>query len=211
MPETFYKYISCKDCEQQWRTYCPICKQIGNKWKDENGKNVPAHQLTEKSRNILKWTKGYKAVIEDRIINHPVPLKIKKKIVLKEKTKKETEAPIQPLPITWENFFMATKGIFDEIDYIPYGFESFYKSKGSEYFINEDKTQLVRKSNHWGYGIKYCNWYLKGYGFRYCASWSKLVDNPLKTGIIKIGNLKPIIKKKKKYQHQEFIPTQFDL
>ena len=143
-------------------------------------------------------------MFDDRIIIPP-PVKVKKQKIVLKKSKKIKEVPIQPLPITWENFFLATKGSFDEIEFIPDGFVSFFKSKGSEYFINDDKTILIRKSDHWGFGIRYCNWYLKDYGFNHCGNWKKTVEEPLKIGKINISELLPSIKDKtKKYQHQEF-------
>lgn len=135
------------------------------------------------------------------------PKKAKEKIILKPKY--ETEKPLQPLPITWENFFLATKGEFDEIFEIPNNYESIFKSKGSEYFINDEKTILIRKSDHWGFGIRNCHWYLKGYPRLHCGTWQKKQEQPLKIGIIKISELKEAIKPKKKrtFQSNEFILT----
>jgi hypothetical protein len=201
--ERFYKYIGCGDCQEMWTPYCPLCKQKGKHWKDENGHSVPSHQLTKKSLEILRNVTDYKATVEDRIITPPP--KKNKKVKLITKNKKEINIPEQPLPINWENFFLATKGTFEEISKIPNGFSSFFKSKGSEYFINEDKTILIRESDHWGFGIRYCNWYLKGYGFEHCGNWKKKIDEPLKIGKINIIELSPSFKEKsKRFQHQEF-------
>lgn len=212
MAETFYKYIGCEDCKTQFRSRCPLCKQKAHKWRDKNGRHVPLHQLTADSKSILRHTKrDYAVLFDDRIITPP-PIKVKKLKVKLKNSKKEKIVPEQPLPITWENFFIATKGAFEEIEFIPNSFESFFKSKGSEYFINDEKDKLVRKSDHWGFGIRYCNWYLKGYGFTHCGSWKKNQDEPLKIGLINISELLPSFKpKKKRFQYQEFIHSEFDL
>ena len=98
--------------------------------------------------------------------------------------------PIQPTPITINNFFISTKGLFNEISEIHLGFESFFKSKNSEYFTNSDRTILIRKSNHWGFRIKNCDWHLKGYGLVSCGRFSKENQNSFKIGIIKYSDLK---------------------
>jgi len=200
--ETFSRYIGCDDCQEQWTPYCPICKQKGQRWKDENGRNVPKHQLTEKSKTILLNTKKNIVVIENRIITPP-PVK-KRRITLNNK--KKIIVPDQPLPITWENFFIATRGTFDEIENMPNGFESFFKFKGSVYFINKDKSVLVRKSDHWGSRIRYCNWFLKGYGFQHCSAWKKQ-EEPVKIGIIKIADLKPFNQRKYKNENKILIKS----
>lgn len=102
-----------------------------------------------------------------------------------------SEPPNQTTPITWENFFIASKGMFTEVEEIPKNFTPLHKSRGSEYFISYDKKVLIRRSNHWGYGIRFCNWYLKGYGYDSCRRWKKNVDSPCKIGRVNINDLKP--------------------
>ena len=63
--------------------------------------------------------------------------------------------------ITIENFYLQTKGVFYRIDEVPEGYFSIFRSKGSEYFTNIAKTKVVRVSDHWGYFIKNCDWFLR--------------------------------------------------
>jgi len=79
--------------------------------------------------------------------------------------------------ISIENFFIASLGEFTEIFSIPEGFSLFFTSKyngidSSWYYTNEDKTLLIRVSNHWGSGISQCNWYLKGYHKSNSYNWT---------------------------------------
>jgi hypothetical protein len=117
-----------------------------------------------------------------------------KKKELKSKTKRVSEKPKvnlleQPLPITINNFFIRTKGDFKEIQKIPDNYSLFFKSKGSEYYTNKQKTRVIRISDHWGKGIKNCAWYLEGYDRINCGIWKKAIENPVKIGIINIENL----------------------
>lgn len=61
-----------------------------------------------------------------------------------------------------DNFFIATVGLWQEIVDIPSGFSLFFESKDSMYYINKTERTVVRVSDHWGSGIRYCNWYLRG-------------------------------------------------
>jgi len=109
---------------------------------------------------------------------------------------KRTDLPEQPLPITIENFFIRTKAVFQKIDSIPAGYKSFFKSKGSEYFTNEDKSIVIRVSDHWGYKIRFCNWFLKmEYGGSYeqisSFKWSKIHSRQKFIGKCRIADFSP--------------------
>lgn len=100
------------------------------------------------------------------------------------------------------NFWDASVGVWEEIDDIPEGFTMFAGGgkQTSEYYTNVEKTHVVRLSDHWGSGIRECNWYLKGYKRRNSFHWREVVDEaypnirPLlrerhRIGIIRISNL----------------------
>lgn len=76
-----------------------------------------------------------------------------------------------------ENFFKASIGAFTEIPQIPQRFTSFFKNKSSEYLTNEDETKLIRISDHWGSGIRFCNWYIKGRKNNNCELFQKWNGN----------------------------------
>lgn len=101
--------------------------------------------------------------------------------------------PLTILPVTIDNFYLTTYGIFNEINAIPPDFKSFFKSKGSEYFTNEEKTHLIRVSDHWGMYIRYCDWFLKvGEHVERISSfkWTKKYGKGnLRIGIIKYSDL----------------------
>lgn len=117
------------------------------------------------------------------------------KIVLTEQPKlvipktKRVNIKYQPTPITIENFFIATNGLFTEIQQVPFGFSHFFKSKSSNYYANEDNTLLVRTSDHWGYQIANCNWFLDGYDRIISWKWQKWYGKSIKIGIIKFDML----------------------
>ena len=153
-----------------WEVYCEFCKQTPCKAYESF---VPNTKLTQQQiiANVKEQRKKNKVVA----------------VVKKEKTKKVK--PIQPLPITIENFFIATSGVFEELQEIPIDFEKFFASKGSEYYTNKDKTELIRVSDHWGYAIRFCSWHLRGYKYMFCGRWAKKVDQPKKIGIISFTDL----------------------
>lgn len=92
--------------------------------------------------------------------------------------------------INIDNFYKASIGLFEEIDKVPEGFDLFFNSNGSLYFTNKEKTKLVRVSDHWGSGIRYCNWYLKERRNNNCELFQKFNNNPGKLiGIIDFENL----------------------
>ena len=63
--------------------------------------------------------------------------------------------------------------------------DTYTSDSGSEYFFTSDG--VYRRSNHWGKGIKTCNWILENDGTNMrgskrigYAKWSDFVHNPLK-------------------------------
>lgn len=103
---------------------------------------------------------------------------------------RDGKTPIQPLPITIDNFFVSTYGIFDEIKQIPEGFSSFFKSRGSEYYSNAGKQHLIRVSNHWGLNINLCSWHLKGHRKTVTWEWQKKYGKHERIGLIKFTDFK---------------------
>jgi hypothetical protein len=94
-------------------------------------------------------------------------------------------------PINVGNFFLASFGWFDEIDGVPEGFISFFKSKGSEYFTNSSEDTLIRISDHWGYSIRHCSWHLKGYPKISSWRWKKDHGKTKRIGCVLFKNLTP--------------------
>ena len=92
--------------------------------------------------------------------------------------------------VTLDNFFINSIGKFTEIYEIPKGFTKFFDSKTSIYYTNNDKTQLIRISDHWGKNIKKCTWYLSGYPNLYAINWKYEIGKDMKIGIIEFSNLK---------------------
>lgn len=119
--------------------------------------------------------------------------KEKSKKVKKHKSKRE-QVPEQPTPITVENFFVASFGVWKEIYKIPNGFSKFFESKGSEYYRNTDGSEIVRKSDHWGSRIRFCTWHLDGYKKVPCFKWNSLYGKEPKIGIISISDFETHIK-----------------
>lgn len=92
--------------------------------------------------------------------------------------------------ITIDNFHIKSEGMFISIDLIPQNFKSFFKSKTSEYFTNENKTKLIRVSNHWGSRIRKCNWFLENFKKCKCNNWKRLNGESFLIGMIELSNLK---------------------
>lgn len=89
-----------------------------------------------------------------------------------------------------KNFWDASLGIWQEIREIPDGFTLFAESGSSSYYKNEDETMVIRVSDHWGSGVRYCNWYLRGYQPANSYNWGKHCGRSItKKGIIKISEL----------------------
>lgn len=92
--------------------------------------------------------------------------------------------------ITPENFFINTQGTFEPIQSIPDNFKMIAQTKGSQYFVNEEQTNLIRISDHWGHGIKFCKWNLQGHPKKHCRKFKK-ENGGMFMGIIAFANLKP--------------------
>lgn len=162
--------VGCVDCQIQWETYCPLCKKKGS-YLDGSNLRKALRQL------------GLLPVKND--IDKP-----------KKTNKIQNTPPVQPTPISTDNFHVNTTGAFEEIYSIPDGFTIIFESKASTYYVNKDKTQVVRESDHWGLCIKYCSWFLKGTPYIRCSKWKKLYEGEFKIGIIDIIDFKPNSNKK---------------
>jgi len=92
-------------------------------------------------------------------------------------------------PITIKNFWNASVGTWEEINEIPEGFEKFANSGSSTYYTNKEKDTVVRTSDHWGSGIRECNWYLSGFPRNNSFLFSKRYSNHVFTGMIKLTDL----------------------
>ncbi len=93
-------------------------------------------------------------------------------------------------PLDHNNYWFGSVGIWEEIQEIPDNFGLFAGNPSSSYYINEDNTEIVRVSNHWGSGIKECNWYLEGYERCNSFKWSEICEgNLIRRGRIKISDL----------------------
>lgn len=60
---------------------------------------------------------------------------------------------------TTENFFEATAAVFDICE-TPDRTPDFVSGSGSAYWY--ENGGVVRCSDHWGYGIASCNWWIRG-------------------------------------------------
>lgn len=90
------------------------------------------------------------------------------------------------------NFWDASVGTWDEIQEIPDGFTRFAGGENgqtSTYYTNAENSHIVRVSDHWGSGIRECNWYLRGYRRNNCRFWKDWHKNPVKIGIVAIADL----------------------
>lgn len=105
--------------------------------------------------------------------------------------KPKEPVPDQPLPVTIDNFFIATRGVFEELSFIPGDVDFFFKSKTSAYYKNADGTVLVRVSDHWGHKIRFCSWHLKDYPQISSWKWQKEYGKKQRVGRILVKHLKP--------------------
>ena len=90
------------------------------------------------------------------------------------------------------NFWNASVGTFVEIDKVPNTFTQFAKSGSSTYYKNSKEDTVVRVPDHWGSGIRECNWYLKGYARNNSFLFPKWNMGKICIGIIKIKKLTDI-------------------
>jgi len=88
-----------------------------------------------------------------------------------------------------DDFWNASVGTWEIIEEIPDNFTQFANSKDSQYYTNEKEDTIIRVSNHWGSGIRECNWYLKGFKRNNSFLFSKWNNNKEFIGIIKISDL----------------------
>lgn len=59
-----------------------------------------------------------------------------------------------------DNFYIETEANFAEVEDRPQGAPDYTSESGSEYWYFPDG--VIRGSDHWGYGVGGCNWYLDG-------------------------------------------------
>lgn len=92
--------------------------------------------------------------------------------------------------INADNYWNGTIGTWEEISQIPDEFLLEAGNPSSCYYLNKDKTEVVRVSNHWGSGIGVNNWYLNGYFKRNSYNWKdECGDKIVRIGKIKISDL----------------------
>lgn len=150
-------------------------------WFCHHHKKCLLHEHVEKNNTPVK--------------SKPTLSQIARNNVRKTKVISFKDKPTQPTPITIDNFFIRTKGVFREIKEVPYGYKSIFKSKKSEYFTNEEKTKIVRISDHWGFKIRFCAWHLQSnpegsYEKMSSFKWSRINGKKcFKIGIIHISDL----------------------
>lgn len=167
--------IGCENCRVQWNHYCQLCKA--------KGKIRDSSRVRKKLRAL-----GY--------LEHPK----------KEKSKTQIEAgfeniidkPVKSIKKGHDitNFFIQSFGIFEEISEIPPDFYGFFASKRSLYYTNNDKSILIRSSDHWGTDIAKCIWFLKGYPQMSCWRWKKQYEGRFLIGMIRFDELTAVKEKK---------------
>ncbi|HET8736196.1 MAG TPA: hypothetical protein VFM69_06335 [Pricia sp.] len=170
----------------------------GKRLKDESGKTVLLKKLHPEIRKLVrrnpwspitiplrkKTTREFVMPNTGLIVNIPINPK--------KGPKPKKKAPVQGMPITIDNFFVNTFGEFEEIESVPDGFTLFFRSRGSRYYTGQNKDVLVRVSDHWGWGIRFCNWYLKGFAKKHCGGWKNLCpDRTTRIGKIHYSDMKP--------------------
>jgi hypothetical protein len=76
-------------------------------------------------------------------------------------TLKQLNAEIAASPVCWHNFHDATRAVFEEVplDVINGRQPDFVSASGSMYW--RTATGVYRLSDHWGLGIRSCDWYLR--------------------------------------------------
>ena len=63
--------------------------------------------------------------------------------------------------VTVENFFVATQGFFSPCSEPVRKPDFVSNGAGTSVYWYED-DMVIRKSNHWGFGIRKCDWFLAG-------------------------------------------------
>lgn len=69
---------------------------------------------------------------------------------------------------TKSNYFMGTEAIFVPCA-TPNRTPDYTSASGSDYWYTEDG--VIRKSDHWGYGVASCDWYMAGAEDVSCMDW----------------------------------------
>lgn len=174
--------VTCFDCDVRWENCCPLCKSC-------KGIELPDFHDPLKPK-----------------VSHirTVPRKREKKAREPIKIKKRLGIVTNEIPVNIENFFIATVGEFKQLSGVTGMFNLFFQSKGSQYFTNEAKDTLIRKSDHWGYDIRFCHWFLSGYKRESSWKWIKKYGNEKRCGIIKFTELKNITQDVAKVIEKEF-------
>lgn len=91
--------------------------------------------------------------------------------------------------LTIKNFWDASIGTWHLLDKVPDGLHEFSKSGNSTYYTNDSEDIVCRSSDHWGSGIRECNWYLEGHPRNNSFLFSKRNKGKFYIGIIKIRKL----------------------
>lgn len=99
--------------------------------------------------------------------------------------------------LTIKNFWNAsvgtwhplTEGVTNSCYTIPDNFHKFAESGNSEYYTNDDESVVCRISDHWGSGIRECNWYLEGHPRNNSFIFSKRNKGKRFAGVIEIKKL----------------------
>lgn len=92
--------------------------------------------------------------------------------------------------LTIKNFWDASVGTWRPLKAIPIEFHEFAKSGNSTYYTNDNEDTVCRESDHWGSGIRECNWYLDGHPRNNSFLFSTdFIDLPLKVAIRVISRM----------------------
>lgn len=85
-----------------------------------------------------------------------------------------------------DNFYMATTANFTKCN-IPTTECDYQSLSGSKYYYTNDG--VIRVSNHWGYSIASCNWFLDNECYDAIDSYGKLYAGYCKFSDFKLKNL----------------------
>lgn len=91
--------------------------------------------------------------------------------------------------LTIKNFMDASVGIWHPVDEVPSGMYKIATSGNSTYYTNGIENVVCRVSDHWGSGIRECNWYLDGHPRNNSLLFSKRNKGKLFIGMIKLEEL----------------------
>jgi hypothetical protein len=103
------------------------------------------------------------------------------------------ENTITTREINKDNFHKSTIANFKTVESVPKRKPDFISNSGSKYWYEENG--VFRESDHWGAGIKSCDWFLNG-EFSHSHEWSFVsidgtsvrVDKPFVTGFAKYND-----------------------